>query len=173
MKIQVHRVEYADVETMRELYRQELNCQIVHDSFLSRGLADPFVVQVGGRVGGYGAISNKYDKGRLIEFYALPDVRSMALPMFRELLITSQATHIEAQTNAPLMLLMLFNCATNIVPEKVLFHDAFVTHLVCPKGVLRKSTPEDSASIFSNQHEPIGDWIIKANGSVVATGGFL
>jgi hypothetical protein len=40
MKIQVHRAEYGDVKAMRELYRQEANCQIVHDSFLSRGLAD-------------------------------------------------------------------------------------------------------------------------------------
>lgn len=171
MKIRVHRAEYADVEAMRELYRQELNCQIVHDSFLSRGLADPYLEEVDGRVGGYGAVSNKYDKGRLVEFYTLPVVRNIALPMFRELLITSQATHIEAQTNAPLMLLMLFDCATNIIPEKVLFHDAFVTHLACPNGVFRQSTPGDA--VFPHQHEPVGNWIVEANGSVVATGGFL
>jgi GNAT superfamily N-acetyltransferase len=173
MKIQVHRAEYADVEAMRELYRQELNCQIVHDSFLARGLADPFLIQVNGRVGGYGAVSNKHDKGRAMEFYTFPEVRGIALPMFREFLITSQATHIEAQTNAPLMLLMLFDCATNIAPEKVLFHDAFTTHLVCPNGVFRKSTAEDSASVFSPQYEPIGDWVIEAEGRIVATGGFL
>jgi len=41
MTIQVRRAEYQDVEAMRALYRQELNCQIIRDSFLPRGLADP------------------------------------------------------------------------------------------------------------------------------------
>ncbi len=80
MQIQVRRAEYRDVEAMRELYRQELNCQIIHDSFLARGLADPYLILVEGRVGGYGAVSNKYDKDRLMEFYTLPHVRSLALP---------------------------------------------------------------------------------------------
>ena len=39
MDIGVCRAAYRDVETMRELYRQEVNCQIIHDSALSRGLA--------------------------------------------------------------------------------------------------------------------------------------
>jgi hypothetical protein len=43
-----------------------------------RGLADRYLVQVDGRVAGYGAISNKYDKGRLIEFYTLP---AFAVPL--------------------------------------------------------------------------------------------
>ena len=173
MKIQVLPAAYEDVEAMRELYRQELNCQIIHDSFLSRGLADPYLIHVNGRIEGYGAISNKYDKGRLIGFYTFPDVRNLSRFIFRELLIATQATHIEAQTNAPLMLLMLHDYATNITAEKVLFHDTFVTHLVCANGIFRRSVPKDAASIFPHQHEPVGDWVIEASGQVVATGGFL
>lgn len=173
MQIQVRRAEYRDVEAMRELYRQESDCQIIHDSLLSRGLADPYLILVESRVGGYGAVLNKYDKGRLMEFYTLPHMRSMALPMFRELLTTSQATHIEAQTNNPLMLLMLYDCATNITSESILFHDGFPTHLACPSGVFRRATPEDAGSIFTHQHEPVGDWVVEANGAVAATGGFL
>jgi hypothetical protein len=96
MNIQARLAEYQDVEAMRWLYHQELSCQIIRDSFLSRGLAGPYLILVEGRLGGYGAVFNKYDKGRLIEFYALPHARSLALPMFRELLAASQATHIEA-----------------------------------------------------------------------------
>ena len=124
MKIRAHRAEYADVQAMRDLYRQELDCQIVHYSFLPRGLADAYVIELDGRVAGYGAVSNKYDKGRLVEFYTLAEVRSSALPLFRELLAASQATHIEAQTNSPLMLLMLYDCASEVFPEKLLFRDA-------------------------------------------------
>src|SRR5262245_5130166 len=173
MNIQVHHAEYRDVEAMRELYRQELNCQIIRDSFLSRGLADPYLILVEGRVSGYGALSNKYDKGRLTEFYTTPHARSLALPMFRELLTASQATHIEAQTNNPLMLLMLYDCAKNIIAENILFHDAFATRLACPNGVFRRAAPEEAGAIFQNQREPPGEWVVEAGGFVVATGGFL
>jgi GNAT superfamily N-acetyltransferase len=173
MNIQAHRAEYQDVEALRELYRQELNCQIIRDSFLSRGLADPYLILVEGRVGGYGAVSNKYDKGRLTEFYTLPHARSLAAPMFRELLTASQATHIEAQTNNPLMMLMLYDCAKNIIAENILFHDAFATHLACPNGVFRRAAPEDAGAIFPHQYQPSGDWVIEVQGAVVATGGFL
>ena len=33
MDIEVRRVEYKDVETMRELYREEAGCEIVHTHF--------------------------------------------------------------------------------------------------------------------------------------------
>jgi GNAT superfamily N-acetyltransferase len=173
VNIQVHRAEYKEVEAMRGLYRQEANCQIIGDSLLSRGLADPYVILVEGRMAGYGGVRNRHDIGRLMEFYTLPHVRSSALPMFRELLAVSQATSIEAQTNMPLMLTMLYDCATDITEQSILFQDAFTTSLACPDGVFRRSTPEDAASIFPHHQEPVGDWIVEAKGAVVATGGFL
>ncbi|HEX8236275.1 MAG TPA: GNAT family N-acetyltransferase [Abditibacteriaceae bacterium] len=173
MKIEVRRVEYREVEAMRDLYRQELNCQLVHDSAHQRGLADPYLIFTGGRFQGYGAVWNQYYEHRLMEFYALPDARSMALPMFRSLVDSSEATQIEAQTNNPLMLLMLYDCAQNITAGKILFEDAFTSHLDCPHGSFRPSSPADAASIFTHQDEPVGDYIIEASGAVVATGGFL
>lgn len=164
-QMQVRRVEVRDVEALRDLYRQEANCQIIRDSFLARGLADPYLILVGGQVGGYGAVANKYDKGRLVEFYTLPHARGLALPMCREILGASEATHVEAQTNVPMMLLMLFDCATNVTAEKVLFHDAHATHLACPVGVFRRRVPEDQG--------PEGEWVVEAGGAVVAAGGFL
>jgi hypothetical protein len=173
MNINVHRTELKNVEAMRGLYRQEANCQIVHDSFLARSLSDAYLILVNHRPGGYGAVSNTYDKGRLNEFYTLPDVRAEALPMFRELLAVSQATQIEAQTNIPLMLMMLYDCGKNVIGEKILFHDAFTSHLACPSGsVFRRAMPRDSASMLPQQ-EPMGDWVVEDHGTVVATGGFL
>jgi GNAT superfamily N-acetyltransferase len=173
MNIQVHRAEYKDVEAMRELYRQEASCQIIHDSALARGLADPYLILVNGRISGYGAVWNRNDKGRLMEFTTLPHVRGIALPMFRELLATSHATHIEAQTNMPLMLMMLYDCAKNITSEAILFQDGFTTTLACSSGVFRRATPEDAPSMFPHHHEPVGDWVVEVDGTVVATGGFL
>jgi GNAT superfamily N-acetyltransferase len=171
MNIQVHRAAYQDVEGLHELYRQEANCQIIHDSFLTRGLADPYLLEVNGRLAGYAAVGNKYPQGRLMEFYTLPALRAFALPMCREVLAFSQATQMEAQTNIRLMLLLLYDCATNITAENVLFEDAFTTQLVCPDGLFRRTTPEDV--VFSHQLEPAGDWLLEVKGAVVATGGFL
>jgi GNAT superfamily N-acetyltransferase len=174
MKIEVIPVELHEIEPLRELYRHEMNCQIIHYSFLARGLADPWRIAVDGRVAGYGAIANKYSKGCLIEFYVFPGYRDTAVTLFRELLLRSQATHIEAQTNMLLALHMLNNCATNIVTEKLLFNDAQTTHLTCPPGALfRHPLPHETAAIFAHQHEPVGDWVIEAAGRIVATGGFL
>ena len=47
--IEVERVQYQEVEAMRELYRQEAHCQIIYDSALRRGMADPYVIVVEGR----------------------------------------------------------------------------------------------------------------------------
>ena len=167
MHIDVRRVEYPDVQALRGLYRQEANCQIIHDSILSRGWADPYLIFVDDRIGGYGAVWNRIDKDRLMEFYTLPYVRGSALPMFRELVTVSGATHIEAQTNMPLMLLMLYDCAKNISVENILFHDVFLTRLASPNGIFRHATPAD------NGLDAEVDWVIETDGGIVATGGFL
>ena len=174
MNIDVTSVELHEIEPIRDLYRHEANCQIIHYSFLGRHLADPWRMTVDGRLAGYGAIANKYSKGCLIEFYVFPGYRDSALPLCRELLLRSQATHIEAQTNMPLALQMLNNHATDIVTEKLLFHDALTTHLTCPSSAeFRHALPHDAAAIFTHQHEPVGDWVIEAAGKIIATGGFL
>ena len=58
--------------------------------------------------------------------------------MFRALLELSQARHIRSQTNDRLLLVMLYDCATNITADNVLFADGFTTSLLCPRGVLNE-----------------------------------
>jgi GNAT superfamily N-acetyltransferase len=148
-----------------------MNCQIRHDAALARGRADPYLCFVDGRIAGYGGVLNRHDKDRVIEFYTLPNVRPAALLIFRAVLVASGATTIEAQTNAPLLLLMLYDCARNIRSETILFQDAGITDLASPAGRLRHVRPDDAAHVFAHQHEPVGDWLIGVAGSVVTTGG--
>jgi GNAT superfamily N-acetyltransferase len=147
---------------MRELHRQEMNCQIIHDSFPQRGLSDPYLIQAGGVIAGYGLVANKYYPDTVNEFYVAPARRAAALPMFRQLLEVSRATHVRTQTNDRLLLLMLYDCARNITAENVLFADGGTTSLACPAGALRKTTGDDK-----------GDWRIEVDGNVVASGGLL
>ncbi len=173
MDIQISRAEYQDIEPLRELYRHEANCEIVHDSILSRKLADPYLILVQGRLVGYAGVWNQYDPGQLMEYYLMPHLRSEALPIFREVLTITQATRLEAQTNMPLMLLMLYDCGINIRCEAILFEDAVTTNLTCPKGIFRPIAPEETSAIFPHSREPIGDYGIESNGSIVATGGYF
>ncbi len=173
MDIQVRPAAYEDVVTLRELYRQDANCQIIHDANLRRGFADAYLFIMNGRTAGYGAVTNQHRSHCLCEFYVLPSVRRYALPIYRELLAFSGATHAEAQTNMPLMLLMLYDCATNIVTDAILFEDASTTQLTCPNGVFRQISRGETDSIFTHSHEPVGNWGIEADGVIVATGGFF
>ena len=173
MNIEVARVEVNDILALRELYRQEMDCQIIHDSFPRRGFSDPYLIRVGGRIAGYGLVANQHYPETVNEFYTLPACRAAALPMFRKLLEVSRATKIRAQTNDRLMLLMLYDCAADIASEAILFEDAFTTQLTCPAGNFRKVTEGDKGQLFEHKHEPDGDWMIESDGVAVATGGAL
>jgi GNAT superfamily N-acetyltransferase len=169
--IQVEQAAYADVQAMRDLFRREANCQIIHDSFCARGLVDPYLIHRNGRLVGYAAVGNKYPPGRLTEFYTLPEMRPFALPLFREVLVVSGATEIEAQTNIPWMLLPLYDCATNITADGILFADGLTTDLQLPGVEFRRRMPDDVP--FPHADEPVGDWVLVADGAICATGGFL
>lgn len=171
MKIDVRRAEYNDIQAMRELYRQEANCQIRYDSLPSRGLTNNYLVYVDNAVAGYGAVLNRYDPNRLIEFYTLPSSRRDAVPLFRALLDESQATHIAAQTNIAPMLTLLYDFAQNVTDECLLFADAFTSHLTCTGSRFRRRQDKDTA-LFAGCESP-GDYVIEANGIPIANGGFL
>ena len=174
MDIDVSPAPVEDITALRDLYRQEMNCQIVHDSFPRRGFSDPYLLRAEGRVAGYGLVANRHDPDTVDEFYTLPAHRAAALPLFRRLLEVSRATQIRAQTNDRLLLLMLYDCAVEIRSDTILFEDAFTTHLACPLGLLRPVTEADKERIFAHQVEPVGDWMIESSGgAVVATGGAL
>lgn len=166
-------VAYADVRDLRELYRQEANTQIVRDSALARGFAQAYLITIEENLAGYGAVGTRYHPQHVLEFCPLPAYRTYAQPMFQELVAVSHATHIQAQTNMPLMLLMLYDCAHNITSEAILFQDALTSRLDRPQGRLRRVTAEDIPFIFPHTQEPVGQWGIETAGAFVVTGGFL
>jgi GNAT superfamily N-acetyltransferase len=81
--------------------------------------------------------------------------------MFRAFLETSAAHGIRVQTNDRLLLLMLYDCATDINVENVLFADALTTDLPCPDGLLRRKPGDDE------------EWQIVVDDVVAATVGLL
>lgn len=158
----------------RELYRSQANVQIIHDSAIGRRLADAYSIHENDQCLGYGAVWNKYYPGRLMEFYLSPQHESRATALARELIAVAKATHLEAQTNMPLMSRLLQELATDIFCEAILFKDDHTTSLAVPQqATFRARLPGDDSKIFDHHREPVGDYVIEHAGQIVATGGYL
>jgi GNAT superfamily N-acetyltransferase len=175
MLMDVSLVAPEEVRALRDLYRQEMNCQIVLDSWHGRRWADSYLFRIEGGVAGYGLVGGvrANPKDVITEFYVLPDHRAAALPLFRRLAVVSRARSVEVQTNDVLFTLMVYDCASGIESRVVLFHDAVTTNLMAPGAVLRKVTEADKEQIVGQKLDPDADWLIEASETVVATGGIL
>ena len=165
----------AEIRDLREAYRSEMACQIVHDSWHARGFVTSYLLRVDGRVAGYGSVGGPPAELRdtIKEFHVLPELRALALPLFRALAAASGAHHVEAQTNDTLLLLMLLDCASAITSESVLFSDATATTLTVDGVSFRLLGEEDRARAFVHTLEPIGQYGFELDGEIVATGGLL
>jgi GNAT superfamily N-acetyltransferase len=91
--------------------------------------------------------------------------------MFRRLIEESRARRIEAQTNDVLLTLMLYDCASEITSDTVVFHDALTTNLAVPGATFREVTASDGEKIFEHKVEPVGEWMLEVDDAIVATGG--
>ena len=175
--IQVKRVEPREIDQLRELYRQEMNCQIVHDSYHRRGFVDPYVILARGRTAGYAAVTNgshpAIPAATLKEAYLSPAHRSLAHSILREVITSGRVSQIEAQSNDTFLMLALFDFAEGISSDKILFHDAYTTYLTANGVAFRRRTEAAATRIFEHRAEPVGDWLLEIGGDVVGTGGFL
>ena len=152
-----------------------MDCQIVHDSYHSRGFTDSYLVKVRGKVVGYGSVAGDPDPPRetVKEFYVVPAHRAAALFLFRALLSKVRPRWIEAQTNDPFLLLPLFECGTALESNRILFAEGLTTEHANPGVVFRQITETDRPSMFAHTVEPVGDWVLESSGEVVATGGLM
>jgi GNAT superfamily N-acetyltransferase len=176
MTIDVSPVPLEEILPLRELYRQEMNCQIVHDSLPRRGFGNLFLLRRDGRIAGYGFVMGYLGepKDMIQEFYVLPAYRGSALALFRRLIEASLARRIEAQTNDTLLTLMLYDFATEIRSDRVVFRDAQTTSLAAPApgARLREVTEADKERMFEHRVEPVGEWLLESGSAIVGTGGF-
>ncbi len=175
MPIDVSLVPPEETLRLRDLYRDEMRCQIVLDSWHGRGWADSFLLRVDGRVAGYGLVGGVRAENKEIvtEFYVLPHLRGLALPLFRRFAEVSRAKSIEVQTNDTLLTLMLYDCAERIESSVILFHDGVTTHLSVPGVVFRRVVAGDRDGIARQKLDEGAEWMLEAEGVAAATGGLL
>ena len=168
-------VALEEIVPLRELYRQEMNCQIIHDSIHTRpGWAVEYALSSGGAVIGYGSIAvggSWKDKPTVFEFYVLPQHRLRMFDLFTALLTASGSTHIETQSNDPLLTVMLHTFAKDVISESILFHDKLTTNHAPPGATFRRATSGDGLDIRPEQLDSHG--VVEIDGKVAATGGIL
>jgi GNAT superfamily N-acetyltransferase len=171
--IEISQVPLDDVLPLRDLYRREMNCQIVHDSLPGRGFGNLFLIRADSAIAGYGFVMGYRGepKDLIQEFYVLRSFRGAALPMFRRLIEVAGARRIEVQSNDVQLTLMLYDCATEITSDRVVFHDALTTNLLIPGAMFREVTDGDRDKIFEHKVEGVGEWLLEHDGVIVATGG--
>ena len=163
-------VRLEAIAALRDAYRRELDCQIVHDSHHERRLLRSHGIVVDGVVVGYGSV-NAADTVK--EFYIIPEFRANAQPLFRMLLDHTRAAAIEAQSNDSLLLPMLHTFAEHVTAETVLFEDGEATALTAPGATFRRLRWYERPFVFKHTLEPVGDWAIDCDRRIVATGGLF
>jgi len=165
MNIACTPVDVHDIASWRDLYRREMNCQIVHDNMHARrGWTQPYLIEIGGRITGYGSvlIGGPWTGTRTIfEFFLAPDSRSRAFDAFETFLSASQATAMEVQTSDILVTIMFHAWARGVMTEKIIFEDRFTTSHRMEGAILRR------------RGEPDQDWVVEMDGAIVANGGIL
>lgn len=170
------RVERAPLEAivpMREAYRAELACQIVHDAHHARGFTEGWLLRLGDAVAGYAATAGDPHPPRDIvrEFYVRPAHRAAAAALFDALVAASGARWVLAQTNDPCLMPHAAARGREPVTEALLFADGGPTALAPRGATARPLTEAERAAAFAHEREPVGEWGVEYAGRIVATGG--
>lgn len=166
-----------EILPLRERQRQELNCQIVHDSIHRRpGWTLSYRLDLGDAMAGFAsvAIAGPWkDRPTVFEFYVEPAARSRAFDLFEAFLDASGARFLEIQTNDALLMVMAHTYGRDVVSEKIVFHDRLTTALPANGAVLRQVTPTEEIRACQERRQGGGEWQLELEGAVVAKGGIL
>jgi GNAT superfamily N-acetyltransferase len=179
MAIAVRPSELREIEPLREKYREEMNCQIIHDSIHGRaGWSREFALSIddGGAVIGYGSVAVAgpwRDNHALYEFFVEPEYRMQTFEAFTSLLQSCGAKIIETQSNERVLPVMLHVFARNLRTEAILFEDAFETSFRPPGAGFRAATASDAVVLRQLELDEEAAWVATMNGEIAGAGGVL
>ena len=177
MGIAVRAAELREIEALREKYRAEMNCQIIHDSIHGRpGWTREFALHENGVLIGYGSVAVAgpwRDNPALYEFFVAPEHRARSFEAFTNLLAVCGAKIIETQSNDPHLAVMLHTFGRNVRTESILFQDGFTTSFRPEGASFRAATASDAADLRRLELDEEACWVALMNGEVAGAGGVL
>jgi GNAT superfamily N-acetyltransferase len=162
---------------LRDRYRQEMNCQVVHDSIHTRpGWTLTYVFSAAGSIIGFGSIAVGgpwQDKPTVLEFYLAPETRSRAFECFEELLAVTGAKWMEVQSNDLLATTLLHTYGRDIVAESIVFRDCVTTSLTANGATLGLLTPAEETQSCIAERAGGPKWRLEVEGEPAGNGGIL
>jgi len=173
MKATVNKTALSDVLPMRQQHLAEMNCQIRYNACHERGWTDSWVLCLDDRLVGYGSIKGREIKDRdsVFEFYVLEQYRKYCRDLFCVLVEKSGAKFADCQSNDRLLTNLLLEFSSSVSADVVLFEDHLAPDLQFSGGVVRPRRADDV--VFEHRTEPVGDFVLEADGEIVASGGFM
>ena len=163
--------------SLRTRHRQEMNCQIVHDSLHTRtGWTMTYALGVGDDLAGFGsvAIAGPWkDKPTIFEFYVLPLHRHRAFDLFEAFLGACGARLMEIQSNDTLLAVMLHAYAREIWSERIVFGDGITTALPANGAVLQPLTSDRETQMAIAERAGGAEWALQIDGQPAGKGGIL
>jgi GNAT superfamily N-acetyltransferase len=177
MPILARPCDLHEISSLREEYREEMKCQIIHDSIHQRpGWTNEYALEIGGVTVGYGsvAVSGPWTTAHsLYEFYVRPPDRLNIFDLFDALRAKCNATKIETQTNDPLLTVMLHTFTQNLYAEAILFEDRFETQLKPESASMRCREAADVEQLKALDLDDGAAYVLIWNGSIAGAGGIL
>jgi GNAT superfamily N-acetyltransferase len=166
-----------EVLPLREQYRREMNCQIVHDSIHRRqGWSITYLLSADGSPAGFGsmAVAGPWqNKPTIYEFYVAPEHRSRAFDLFEALLASSDARFMVNQSSNLLASVMLNTYARDITSDAIVFQDRLTTTWPSMGATLHCGMSGDEIRHCIEARQGGPEWRLELNGETVATGGIL
>lgn len=160
---------------LRDRYRAEMSCQIIHDSLHTRpGWTEEYELAISGERVGYGsvAVAGPWREAPAVyELYIVPSSRVHFFDLAELLLRTSRAPAIEVQSNDGLGLLLLHAFGRDVNTESILFEDAATTEHVVDGAVWRHPTPDEAPELADDDRVWRG--LVEIEGEVAASGGVM
>lgn len=138
-----------------------------------RGWSDNYLIGYEGLMIGYGVVKGNEqltDRDTLFEFYIIPPYRKFSQLLLWKLIDYSNVTFIECQSNDRELTSLLYMHTKEISSGVVLFKEGMTTALSVAGVAFRAR--EDKDSIFTHEVEPVGEYVLQWDGTIVATGGF-
>ncbi len=177
MPIEVRLCTLEQIAGLRDEYRREMGCQIIHDSIHSRpGWTQEYAVELDGAIVGYGSVAVGgpwREQPALYEFFVTRSRWGKLFATFETLLLASGVAVIETQTNDRLLNAMLHTYCGEIRTESILFEDGFVT-LHRPAGAeIRPARVEDAEAIRRWELDEGASWVLTLDGVVAGAGDIL
>lgn len=176
-ELQVGVAPAAELLPLRARFREEMNCQIVHDSIHRReGWAVCYRLGTVEHPVGFGtvAIGGPWaGKPTVYEFWVVPEERVRLFDWFEAFLEAAHPSHFEVQTNEPQLAVLLHAYGRHFESEKIVFRDGAQTQLPAHGARVRGLTSAEEIRRALANRQGGGDWVLELDGQRIASGGVL